>query len=41
MSAKLGSKLNYINYLKGIVSEGYEATYLKCGGRMVKQIKKK
>lgn len=41
MSAKLGSKLNYINYLKGIVPEGYEATYLKCGGRMVKQIKKK
>lgn len=41
MSSKLGSKLNYINYLKGVVPEGYEATYLKCGGRMVKQIKKK
>lgn len=38
--AKFGSKLNYINYLKGVVPEGYEPVYLKCGGRMVRQMRK-
>lgn len=41
VKAQLGTKLNYINKLKGICPEGTEKVYLAKGGCMCKQIKSK
>ena len=39
--AKQGTKLEYIQRLKGICPEGYETTYMKAGGKVCPVCKKK